>query len=193
MEIFLSICVGIGLSAACGFRVFVPLLGISVAAVAGHLKLAAGFEWIGTWPALACFLTATVAEVAAYYVPWIDNLLDTIATPAAVVAGTIATASVVTDMSPLLRWSLAIIAGGGVAALVQTGTVTLRGASTATTGGLANFAVSTGELALSTTMTVVAFMLPILAAGCVLVLVAVAVRVFLKRRTRVARIETPPA
>ena len=147
--------------------------------------MAAGFQWIGTWPAFACFLTATVAEVSAYYVPWVDNLLDTIATPAAVVAGTMATASVVTDMSPLLRWSLAIIAGGGVAAVVQTGTVTLRGASSVTTGGLANFAVSTGELALSTGMTVFAFLLPILAAVCVLVIVAVTMRVYLKRRTRV--------
>ena len=126
METVLAICLGLGLSAACGFRVFVPLLGISVAALAGHLELAAGFRWIGTWPALACFLTATVLEVSAYYVPWVDNLLDTIATPAAVVAGTMATASVVTDMSQLLRWSLAVIAGGGVAAMVQTGTVTLR-------------------------------------------------------------------
>ena len=210
METVLAICLGLGLSAACGFRVFVPLLGISVAALAGHLELAASFRWIGTWPALACFLTATVLEVSAYYVPWVDNLLDTIATPAAVVAGTMATASVVTDMSPLLRslstftglgssatsvvtdmspllrWSLAIIAGGGVAAVVQTGTVTLRGASTATTGGLANFAVSTGELALSTGMTFFAFMLPILAAVCVLVFVALAVRIYLKRRTRIA-------
>jgi phosphoglycerol transferase MdoB-like AlkP superfamily enzyme len=126
METVLAICLGLGLSAACGFRVFVPLLGINVAALAGHVVLAEGFQWIGTWPAFACFLTATVLEVSAYYVPWVDNLLDTIATPAAVVAGTMATASVVTDMSPLLRWTLAVIAGGGLAAVVQTGTVTWR-------------------------------------------------------------------
>src|SRR6185295_19313170 len=99
MELALSICLGLGLAAACGFRVFVQLLGISTAALAGHLHLAAGFEWLGSWPAFACFLTATIIEVVAYYVPWLDNLLDSIATPAAVVAGTIATASVVADMS----------------------------------------------------------------------------------------------
>src|SRR5262245_19861793 len=108
-EFVLSICLGIGLAAACGFRVFVPLLGISTAAVAGQVHLAYGFEWLGTWPAFACFLTATILEIAAYYIPWIDNLLDSIATPAAVVAGTIITASVITDMSPLMQWTLAII------------------------------------------------------------------------------------
>lgn len=105
---------------------FVPLLGISVAALSGHLQLAGGFEWIGSWPAFACFLTATIVEIVAFYVPWLDNLLDTIATPAAAVAGIIVTASVVSDMSPLLHWSLAVIAGGGVATTMQAGSVALR-------------------------------------------------------------------
>jgi len=168
LELVLSICLGIGLSAACGFRVFVPLLGISTAALAGHVGLSSGLEWIGTWPAFACFLTATVLEVAAYYVPWIDNALDSIATPAAVVAGTLATASVITDLSPLSKWTLAVIAGGGVAGLIQTGTVALRGASTATTGGLANFLVATAELIASVCTTILAIVLPVLALGLVL-------------------------
>lgn len=164
MELALSICLGIGLSAACGFRVFVPLLGVSVAALGGHLELAHGFEWLGTWPALACFLTASILEVAAYYVPWVDNLLDTIAAPAAVTAGTIITASVVTEMSPLLRWSLALIAGGGTAGLIQAATTALRGASTATTGGLANWLVASGELIAATATTVLSMLMPVLVA-----------------------------
>jgi hypothetical protein len=167
-ELVLSICLGIGLSAAGGFRVFVPLLGVSTAALAGHVGLSSGFEWVGTWPAFACFLTATALEIAAYYVPWIDNLLDSIATPAAVVAGTIVTASVITDMSPLMQWTLAIIAGGGTAGLVQTSTVALRGASTLTTGGTANFLVATGELIASVCTTILALLLPIACLGLVL-------------------------
>src|SRR5438477_8925513 len=108
METVLSICVGIGLSAACGFRVFVPLLVMSIASLSGHLTLAQGFEWIGTYPALIAFSVATCLEIAGYYIPWVDNLLDSIATPAAIVAGTIATAAMVTDVSPLMKWSLAI-------------------------------------------------------------------------------------
>src|SRR5436190_19684327 len=134
MEIFLSLCLGIGLSAACGFRVFVPMLIMSIASLSGHLSLAHGFEWIGSYPALIAFSVATCLEVAGYYIPWLDHLLDTIATPAAIVAGTIITASMVTDVSPLLKWTLAIIAGGGAAGMVQGTTVLARGASGITTG-----------------------------------------------------------
>lgn len=164
MELALSICLGIGLSAACGFRVFVPLLGVSVAALAGHLELAQGFEWLGTWPALVCFLTASILEVTAYYIPWVDSFLDTIAAPAAVAAGTIVTASVVTEMSPLVRWSLALIAGGGTAGLIQAATTALRGASTATTGGLANWLVASGELLAATATTVLSMLMPVFVA-----------------------------
>src|SRR6266404_6194452 len=127
METVLSVCLGIGLSAACGFRVFVPLLVMSIAALSGHLTLAHGFEWIESYPALVAFSVATCLEVAGYYIPWVDHLLDTIATPAAIVAGTIITASMVTDMSPFLRWTLAAIAGGGAAGVVQGTTVLTRG------------------------------------------------------------------
>src|SRR6478752_5731812 len=123
MELALSISLGIGLSAACGFRIFVPLLVMSFAANAGHINLSPGFDWIATWPAFVCFLTATILEITAYYIPWLDNLLDTIATPAAVVAGTIITAAVITDMSPLLKWSLALIAGGGTAGIIQASSI----------------------------------------------------------------------
>src|ERR1043166_5372948 len=110
METLLSICVGIGLSAACGFRVFVPLLIMSIASMSGHLTLAHGFEWISSYPALLAFAVATCVEVAGYYIPWVDNLLDAIATPAAMVAGTLVTASMVADLSPFMKWTLAIIA-----------------------------------------------------------------------------------
>lgn len=146
METMLGLLIGIGLSAACGFRVFVPLLIMSIASHAGHLDLAPGFEWIGSNVAIAAFALATVLEIVAYYVPWLDNFLDSMATPAAIVAGTIVTAAMVSDMSPFLKWTLAAIAGGGAAGLVQTATVFTRGASTATTGGLANPLFATVEL-----------------------------------------------
>ena len=169
MEILLGLAIGIGLAAACGFRVFVPFMVISAAALSGHLDLADGFDWIGTYPALIAFGAATLVEIAAYYVPWVDNLLDTVSTPVAVVAGTVVTASVVGDMSPLLRWSLAAIAGGGVAAAVQSGTVLLRGASSVTTAGLGNFVVATGELVGALVTAVMAVWLPVAALGLVLI------------------------
>jgi hypothetical protein len=177
METVLSLCVGVGLSAACGFRVFVPFLIMSVASLAGHLDLASGFEWIGTYYALVAFGTATLVEVLGYYIPWVDNLLDTVATPAAIVAGTVATAAMVVGVSPFLKWSLAIIAGGGAAGVIQLGTVTLRGASSTTTGGLGNFVVSTGELAGSIVATLIAIVLPLIAIVMVVVACLLTLRV----------------
>lgn len=162
METLLGLIVGVGLSAACGFRVFVPLLGMSVASMSGHLELSPGFAWIGTVPALIAFASATVLEVGAYYLPWFDNLMDVAATPAAVAAGTVVTASMVGEVSPFLQWSLAAIAGGGVAGTVQFGTVALRSASSVTTGGFGNFMVSTMELLGAIVTTLLAILLPIL-------------------------------
>lgn len=160
----LSVLVGIGLSAACGFRIFVPPLVMSLAALSGHLSLAPGFEWIGTYPALLAFAVATALEIAGYYIPWVDHMLDLIAGPVAVVAGIIAMASTVTGMSPFLRWSLAIIAGGGVAGTVQAITSLTRVASAATTAGLGNPIVATIEAVGSVTLSLLAIAIPAFAA-----------------------------
>ena len=185
METVLSICVGIGLSAACGFRVFVPLLVMSIASLSGHLTLAHGFEWIGTYPALIAFSVATCLEIAGYYVPWVDHLLDTIATPAAIVAGTIVTASAVGDMSPFLKWSLAVIGGGSAAGLVQGATVVTRAASTASTGGLANPVVATLELVGSVVTSILAIVVPVLAVALVLL------AIFILGRKALRKFRTP--
>lgn len=163
METLLSIGIGLGLAAACGFRVFVPLLVTSIAARAGYLPLAPGFEWVGTEPALYAFATATLLEILAYYIPWLDNALDAMATPAAVFAGMLVGAAVFTDLPPFLKWSLAIIAGGAAAGMVQGATGLLRLKSTALTGGLANPVVSTLELVGSLVTAVMALMVPVVA------------------------------
>ena len=162
METLIGIVVGIGLSAGCGFRVFVPLLVMNLASLSGHLHLASGFAWIGSSYATVVFGTATIVEVLGYYIPWLDHVLDIVATPAAIIAGTITTASMVTDMSPLLRWTLALIAGGGIAGLVQGTTVALRATSSASTVGIGNPLVSTLELVGAIIIALLAILVPIL-------------------------------
>jgi hypothetical protein len=162
IETLVGIPIGIGLSAACGFRVFVPLLVMNLASLTGHLHLGSGFEWIGSTYATMAFGTATALEVLAYYIPWLDHILDVITSPVAVVAGTIATASTVIDMSPFLKWTLAIIVGGGAAALVQGTTVALRTKSSAFTAGMGNPLVATGELVGSLITALLAIIVPVL-------------------------------
>jgi hypothetical protein len=190
-EIALSIALGIGLAAATGFRVFLPMLVTSAAAYSGHLPLGENFAWLGTAPALAMLGVAAVVEVLAYYIPGIDNLLDTLATPAAVVAGTIVSAAVMTDVSPMLKWTTAIIAGGGVAGLTQGVTALLRAKSTVFTGGVGNPVVATAELGGSLLVSLLALAAPIIAVVLVGIFLWFAVRLIRKitRRDRPASTE----
>jgi len=147
----MPIMIGVALSATCGFRVFVPLLAVNIGTRAldadGQplIELAGGFDWLSSDIALMVFLVATLFEIGGYYIPWIDNLLDTIASPASIVAGTVITASFVTGMDPWLQWLLGVIAGGGAAGAVQATTVVARAGSTVTTGGLGNPIVASVE------------------------------------------------
>ena len=162
METLLSIAVGISLSAACGFRVFVPLLVMNLASQSGQLYLSSGFEWIGSYYATVAFGAATIVETLGYYIPWLDHVLDIVATPSAIIAGIVATASTVTDLSPFLKWTLALIAGGGMAGLVQGTTVALRTKSLVSTAGIGNPLVSTLELIGSMITALLAILAPIL-------------------------------
>lgn len=177
MDVLVAIAIGLGLAAACGFRVFVPLFAASIAANGGHLALSPGFDWIGSQTALVAFGTATVLEIGAYYVPWLDHVLDTVTTPASVIAGVIASASVMVDLPPLIKWTVALVGGGGMAGLTQGATVALRAKSGMFTGGLANAAVSSLELIGATGTAILAIVLPLVALAVVVVLAVVSIRV----------------
>lgn len=171
METLLGICLGVGLSAACGFRIFVPPLVMSIAAQSGNLQLSSDFAWMGTTQATIAFGVGAFLEVAAYYIPWVDELLDIVATPTAVIAGTIITSSFVTEMSPMLQWTIAAVVGGGAAGTVQGLTDVTRLASTSLTGGLANPGVSTMELLSSSVLSILAISAPVFAAFLVFVVI----------------------
>jgi hypothetical protein len=167
VDALIGVFVGLALSAAVGLRVFVPLLLTGFAARLGYLDLTADMAWLGSDAALVALATATVLEVSAYYVPWLDNLLDAIATPTAVVAGVITWAAVTPELSPLLRWTLAVVAGGGAAGLVQSATALLRWKSSAFTAGGGNSVVATGELLGAVGLSLLGVLAPVLAAGLV--------------------------
>jgi Domain of unknown function (DUF4126) len=186
----LSIVLGVGLAAATGFRVFLPMLIVSVAAYTGHLPLDASFAWLATPAALTMLSVAAVAEILAYYVPAVDNLLDTLATPAALVAGTIVSAAVTTDVPPMVKWTAAIVAGGGVAGLTQGVTALLRVKSTVLTGGIGNAVLSTAELVGAILVSVLALVAPLAALGVVIFFLWLATRLIrhlFRREHRVNR------
>ena len=177
METILGLCIGIGLSAACGFRVFVPLLVMSLASIMGWFEPMKGFEWLAMPSVCIALAVATVCEITAYYIPWVDNALDTISTPAAMIAGTLTTMAVSSgEMSQFASWAAAIIIGGGTAGAVQMSTVAVRGLSTATTGGIANPVVSTGEWIGAFLLSILSLLVPVLVVIVVLMMVVWSVR-----------------
>jgi len=183
-DIILALCMGLGLAAASGFRVFLPpfLLSIAVRADAVDVDLTnSSLEYFDSNVAVILLGVATIAELAAYYVPWVDNLLDSIASPAAIIAGTGMTAIVLGGTDPVIQWALAIIAGGGVTAAVQGATVVTRGVSTAITAGIGNPVVSTGENIASLILSIMAIFLAPLAALFALILLAMIVKVMVKK------------
>jgi len=207
MNEIIAIFAGVGLAAACGFRVFVPLFIASLAANTGveafggadfGQMLGADFEWLGSDWVTITLGVATVLEIGSYYIPWLDNALDTIATPAAVVAGTFISGAMLPEFmgDEAFKWIVAAIMGGGTAGVVQGASVITRGASTATTGGVGNPAVSTAELGGSVLTAGLAVLIPVVAALLVVVMlfyfIRTIIRYFSRRAERKRAGATPP-
>lgn len=195
-QTLIEIMLGISLSAAAGFRVFVPLLALSAVSVVGQVDLPTNFDWVETPQALALFAIACLLEVTGYFIPWVDHALDLVATPAAILAGTLMSASLAPDMNPLVQWTLALVAGGGTAGATKLLTNIVRGTSTATSGGFANPIWAFVELLGAIGLSVLGFTVPIVAGVMVLGLLGfglVKLWQFVRPVLRAARSSNPSA
>lgn len=182
-ELVTALLLGIGLSASCGFRVFVPMLVASIAARTGFLPLNESFEWLASGAAIACFGAATLTEIIAYYIPFIDNLLDTISTPLAIVAGTLLTASVLPVEADLLKWVLGFIIGGGAASVFQGATSLSRLSSSTLTAGIGNSVIASGENLAAVGLPIFAITFPVFIGVMVLLLLFILLKkLFVKRK-----------
>lgn len=168
-----QVALGIALSACAGFRVFIPMLAAALGAKFGLIGLPEDMTWLASWPAIISFGTAAVIEVGAYYIPFIDNLLDTVATPLSVVAGATLASSIfpIGEQEPLLRWTAGLLAGGGAAGTIQLGTGLLRLFSSKATVGTGNAVVATGENAAAVTGSVLSFIIPLIVAVLLIALI----------------------
>ena len=159
----LSAFMGIGLAAATGFRVFLPMFAVSLASFMGWIPVNENFAWLSGLPVLITTAIATVVEILAYYIPFVDHILDTMSVPMATIAGSIMFASQFADVGTFPQWVLALIAGGGTAAAISSGFAGTRAASTATTGGFGNSVVATTETAGAGVMSFLAMAAPVIA------------------------------
>lgn len=184
METILGLCMGLALAAACGMRVFAPMLVAGIAAKSGIIEPVGSLEWLSSWPALVALSTATLAECIAAQWPWLDHALDTIAAPAAIVAGTLMAAAQLDHLHPAMTWGMGLIAGGGAAGAVQATSMTTRGASTVTTAGFLNPVLNAIQSVVSVVVSVIAVVVPVVAGVILLTVAALVLRWWLKRRAR---------
>lgn len=183
-ETVISIFLGIGLAASVGFRVFLPLFALSLASYFGVWELNPDWQWIGSLAAVITLGVAMLIEIFAYFIPWVDNLLDSLAVPLAAIAGTAVMVSTVANLDPVVTWSLAIIAGGGTATAIKGASAASRLASTATTGGAANPVVSTIETGTATIVSAASIFAPVIAAFLVILILIVIFSIYRKLRPR---------
>lgn len=169
----ISAFIGIGLAAATGFRVFLPMFAVSLATYMGWIPMNENFHWLAGLPTLITTGIATVVEILAYYIPYVDHLLDTMSVPLATIAGSVMFASQFADIGTFPQWALALIAGGGTAAAISSGFAGTRAASTATTGGLGNSVVATTETAGAGIMSFLAIAAPLIAFIIAIILIVV--------------------
>lgn len=190
-QLILGLIIGISLSASCGFRVFTPLLIVSIAVHFFGAHVNPSLQWIGSWFALIALGTATVVETVAYYIPWVDNALDVISAPLALVAGTLIMSGMLPEMNGALKWSIAIIAGTGSAGITQATTTIVRGASSVTTAGIGNNLVASFENIMAIVLPILAFVIPVIAIiVCTIILIfltVVAIMVYRRKRKKRAK------
>lgn len=183
-ETIISICLGIGLSASVGFRIFLPLFALSLANYLNVWELNESWQWIGSTSALMLFGAATIVEIIAYYIPVVDNALDSIAIPLASIAGTLVMVSTISDLSPVFTWTLAIIAGGGTASAIKGSSSASRLTSTVSTAGFGNPIIASIENLIALIMPIVAIVFPIVAVILVFLMLYLIFKLYKKFRKR---------
>lgn len=188
METIFALAMGVSLSAACGFRVFLPPLVMSISALHGDIQLTPEFAWVGTYPAMLVLGAATIVEILAYFIPVVDNFLDVLEVPLAIAVGTLVTAATLENVDPVIQWSIAAIAGGGSAGLIDLATSLTRLVATGLTAGLGNIALACTEILSALVLCFLALLVPLLSAFLVVMLLGLAIskiwRYFQKRLRR---------
>ena len=179
----MALCLGISLSAACGFRVFIPPLALSIAFHSGVLQLSPDWQWLGTQNAIITLGIAATIEVLAYFIPWVSNFLDSIEIGLAPLAGMFVTASTLSiagDFDPTFLWIVTVIAGGATAETVELGTSMTRLITSGSTAGIGTPVVSVVEASSSIVMSILAINAPNVAILLVIFLVVDGIRRIMK-------------
>ena len=170
MELLTGIFSAFGLSVSAGLNAYIPLLAVSfLAKFTNLIELQSPWDTLTSWWIIGALIVLGTIEFFADKVPAVNHINDIIQTfvrPAAGAIAFAASAKVITDMSPILSMGLGLLISGSVHTVKS---AAVRPALTATTGGVANTPVSIAEDLISTTLSILAILIPIII-GIILVL-----------------------
>jgi hypothetical protein len=163
MLTLINIFQAFGLSASAGLNAYIPLLVVAlVARFTNLLKLEAPWDILTSWWIIGLLVVLSAIEFFADKVPAVNHINDAIQTFIRPVAGAIvfaASASVITDVHPVLSLGLGLLVAGGVHTVKS---AAVRPAVTAATGGVGNVPVSILEDVISTVVSFLAIVIPAL-------------------------------
>lgn len=130
-----SVVLGVSLAASCGLRAFLPLFVLGAGARLGLVDLGDAFQWLAHTPALLALGIGVILELLADKIPFVNHVLDWLATPLRALAGMLVLAAAIVDLPTWVVALLAIIIGGGVALAVSVTKSGIRKTSSAVTAG----------------------------------------------------------
>ena len=180
-----SLAMGIGLAACAGLRAWLPLLLAGLLARAGVLQLGPSFRFIASNEALILFGVATLVEMLGDKVPAVDHALDALSTFLRPAAGSLLAASVMWKIpDPLTALALGVAVGAPTSLVPHAAKSTLRAASTAFTGGLANPVLRLIEDLAAVLLFVLTVVIPVAVALAILLVAGLVLRRVARRRLR---------
>ena len=182
MDLLTGIFTAFGLSASAGLNAYIPLLIVGlVARYTDLLHLNKPWDTLANPWIILMLCVLVIIEMLVDKVPAVNHINDAIQTfirPAAGAIAFAASANIVTDISPVLALAAGLLVSGTVH-LAKAGA--LRPAVTATTGGAGNVPVSIAEDIISTVLSILAILLPIII-GTLIIVAAAFIITWLYRR-----------
>lgn len=170
MEI-LNILSAFGLSASAGLNAYIPLLIVAlVARFTNLIQLAEPWDALTSWWVIGLLFVLSIVEFFADKVPAVNHVNDAIQTFVRPAAGAVlfaASANVITEVHPILSLAMGVMVAGGIHTVKS---VAVRPAVTATTAGAGNVPVSILEDVISTVLSIISLVVPVILA-CLLILV----------------------
>lgn len=166
VELLSGVFSAFGLSASAGLNAYIPLLVVALLArFTSLIKLSSPWDTLTSGWVIALLVVLSLVEFFADKIPAVNHVNDAIQTFVRPVAGALvfaASAQVITEMHPVLSLSAGLILAGGVHAVKA---AAVRPAVTATTGGVGNVPVSILEDVVSTVLSILAVIIPVLVAA----------------------------